>query len=159
MSPLPSHSDSGSPLLSADGQQRRDAIRAACTAQLPAIRAGVRRQRWLVRSGAAAGLLAGLVAVQVWFAGGPARIAATPVERPRQPAAIAVHPAPSSAVAAPPAEPPRPQPTVKIESIDDDQLVELLQSAGRPSSVGRIGGKLVVVPQTVALRRRGALTP
>ena len=35
---------------------------------------------------------------------------------------------------------------VKIELISDDELLKLLSAAGRPSVLGRIDGKLVVLP-------------
>ncbi len=132
--------------LSAAGQLRRERIKVECTGRLPGIRT---RQRWMKRgTGAAALAAACLVLLAVRWVGTGSDNASP------QRSLVAHHP-PVAAHAVSVS----PQPSAKIESIDDDQLLRLLTAAGRPSALGRIDGKLVILPQTVAARSGDSLSP
>jgi hypothetical protein len=132
--------------LSAAGQQRRERIKMECAGRLPGIRT---RQRWIKRGASAAALAAvGLLLLAVRWAG-------TGSDNTSPQGTLVAHNPPVVEHREMEAR----QPSAKIETIDDDQLLRLLAAAGRPSALGRIDGKLVILPQTVATSPSDSLSP
>ena len=157
MNPLNSQN---APELSSAGLARRQQIKDACGDRLAGIRARQRRLRQATRISAVAALLAGLLAVR-WISGGfPGSAPDVRVVR-EQPSTS--NPAPTfvESHSAPKQTPvvPAIAPEIKIETIDDQRLLQLLAEAGKPSTLGRIDGKLVVLPISLPADPEGALTP
>jgi hypothetical protein len=127
--------------LSPNGWDRRQQIKDDCVRQVSAMRRWQQRKRALLPSTVAAVSLAVLVAVVWQTATGPDianRTGEPGIEKvsPAEPANAIVVDSPNRTV----------RPAVHIETIDNERLLELLAEAGRPSSIGRIDGKLIVLP-------------
>jgi hypothetical protein len=133
--------------LSPKGLTRRQQIKDACARQVPAIRWRRRAMQSSARAVMVLGLFVCAGLVIRWNAS-----LTSMAERTNQPVANVPSPSTESSIVVktnPPWTEATPaQPIVRIESIDNDRLLKLLAEAGQPSSLGRIDGKLVVLPSS-----------
>ena len=157
MNPLNSQN---APELSSAGLARRQQIKDVCGERLAGIRTRQRRLRQATRVSAVAALLAGLLAVR-WISGGFPRSAPDVRVVREQPSTS--NPAPTF-VESPPCAKHSPSgpavtPEIKIETIDDQRLLQLLAEAGKPSTLGASTGNWSFCPQVFRRIRNGALRP